>query len=231
MNEPAQPGPDPGESRKARRRYDRIAPVYDLLNRFAEWFRYRRWRPLVWERAPGGRVLEVGVGTGANLPYHPDGSSVVAIDLSGRMLERAAEADLSTDGCSLELVQMDAQALGFWEGSFDGAVATFVFCSVPDEEQGLEETLRVIRPGGRMLLLEHVRSENPVLGRLMDWLNPLVVRTMGVNINRDTVDAVRRAGFHVREDRPLDPGGIFRLIEAVRPEPTEREDRDPNPTR
>lgn len=221
-------GPDPRETRKARTRYDRIAPVYDLLNRAAERVRYRKWRPMLWERAPAGRVLEVGIGTGANSPYYPERVRVVGIDLSGRMLARAAGSPEAGAGRAPGLVQMDAQALGFQDEAFDAAVGTFVFCSVPDALQGLVETRRALRPGGRLLLLEHVRSPRPVISRFMDWLNPMAVRTMGVNINRDTAEAVRRAGFRITEDRPLAAGGIFRLIEAVRPDPSERQDHDPD---
>jgi len=90
---------------------------------------------------------------------------------------------------------MDAQHLDYPGASFDAVVATFVFCSVPDPVAGLREARRVLRPGGQLLLLEHVRSENPVAGKLMDWLNPLVVRLAGANINRRTVENVRLAGF------------------------------------
>ncbi len=220
---------DERETRKARRRYDRIAPVYDLLNRAVEHLHYSGWRPLVWERVTSGRILEVGIGTGANLPYHPEGVRVVGVDLSGRMLARAAA--LRGERPRPDLVQMDAQAMGFRKESFDAAVGTFVFCSVPDALRGLAEVRRVLRPGGRLLLLEHVRSGSPVLGRLMDWMNPLVVRTMGVNIDRDTVGTVRRAGFEIEEDRPLDRRRIFRLIAAVRPQSDEAESRDLHPIR
>jgi ubiquinone/menaquinone biosynthesis C-methylase UbiE len=227
VGEPPRAGPDPGEARTARRRYDRIAPVYDLLNRAGERLRYRRWRPMVWERA-FGRVLEVGVGTGANLPHIPDGSRVIGIDVSGGMLARGAER-LREEGSTASLVQMDAQALGFGDGSFDSAVATCVFCSVPDPIQGLREVRRTLKPEGRLVLLEHVRSPRPWLGRVMDWLNPLVVRTMGVNINRDTVENVRRAGFGIQDVRSLDGLGNFKLIEAAPSDPGPTEGKKEHP--
>ena len=153
------------------------------------------------------------------MPSFPTLASIAAdptadIDLSGRMLTRAIERQGEHHP---RLLQMDAQVMGFRDESFDIAVGTFVFCSVPDARRGLAEVRRVLQPGGRLLLLEHVRSGSPVLGRLMDWLNPFAVRAMGVNINRDTVETVRRAGFEIEEDRPLDRRRIFRLIEAVRP--------------
>ena len=230
MGTTARTGPNPSETRKARTRYDRIARAYDLLNWVGERFRYREWRPLLWERAPAGRVLEVGIGTGANGPYYPESVRVLGVDLSWRMLVQAAERPAPEVGRPPTLVQMDAQALGFGDETFDAAVGTFVFCSVTDPLTGLVETRRALKPGGRLLLLEHVRSPRPVVGRLMDWLNPVAVRTMGVNINRDTVEEVRRAGFRISDDRSLGAGGIFRLIEAIRPdrESPEGHGRDPN---
>jgi SAM-dependent methyltransferase len=93
---------------------------------------------------------------------------------------------------------MDAQALALAGGSFDVVVSTCVFCSVPDPVLGLQEVRRVLRPDGKIVLLEHVRSRLPVLGRLMDWLNPVSVRLQGANINRDTVGNVQKAGLSTR---------------------------------
>jgi ubiquinone/menaquinone biosynthesis C-methylase UbiE len=109
---------------------------------------------------------------------------------------------------------MDTQALDFPDNSFSSAIATFVFCSVPDPVLGLEEVSRVVKPGGRIVLLEHVRSKLPILGILMDWLDPLIVRLMGPHINRITVDNVRRAGIVIERVEDLDPFGVYKLIIA-----------------
>jgi ubiquinone/menaquinone biosynthesis C-methylase UbiE len=157
----------------------------------------------MWERVPpGSRVLEVGVGTGKNIPWHPPGVSVTAVDFSPEMLARAVPKAQGHDP-SPQLALMDAQNLGFADESFDVAVATCVFCSVPDPVLGLREVRRALRPDGQLLLLEHVRSNMPVVGRVMDLSNPVVVRLQGVNINRDTVENVKRAGFHILEVEDL----------------------------
>jgi len=161
-------------------------------------------------------VLEVGVGTGRNFPFHPPGCEVIGLDLSRRMLRRA-EARVGMSPARVRLNIMDAQDLSFRSGVFDGAVATFVFCSVPDPVRGLKEVRRTLAPGGRLVLLEHVRSSRPGLGRIMDLVNPLMVRITGANINRDTVSNVTRAGFRVTRVTELDSVGIFRLIEAETP--------------
>lgn len=177
--------------------------------------RYMIWRKRLWSLVKGPRVLEVGVGTGKNLPYYPPDMKFIAIDLTPGMLERARQRAREI-GLDVDLRLGDVQDLEFPDESFDTVVATFVFCSVPDPVLGLREVVRVLKPGGQLLLLEHVRSERPLLGRLMDLLNPLVVRLMGPNINRRTVDNVKRAGLIVERVEDLGLGDIFKLIIASR---------------
>jgi ubiquinone/menaquinone biosynthesis C-methylase UbiE len=180
------------------RRYDRQAATYDLCEAPLELL-FSRWRRRLWELVPpGSRVLEVGVGTGKNVRWYPPDVSVTAVDFSPKMLSRAARRARRQD-VRPQLALMDAQALAFADASFDVAVATCVFCSVPDPLLGLQEVRRVLRPDGRLFLLEHVRSGLPGVGRCMDWLNPVAVRMNGVNINRDTVRNVERAGFRLLE--------------------------------
>jgi len=184
--------------------------------------RYTGWRELLWKKVTAGLVLEVGVGTGHNLPHHPPGSRIVGVDLSGRMLEKATSRH-GESRADLSFSQMDAQELAFPPDSFDTVVATFVFCSVPDPVRGLQEARRVLAPGGRLLLIEHIRSPRPALGRVMDWMNPIMVRLTGANINRDTVENLRRAGLSIDRVTELGAGGIYVLIEASRPPAPDRE--------
>lgn len=197
-----------------RARYDRLAPVYDALERHAE-RRFAPWRAALWRRVRGPRVLEVGVGTGKNMPSYPPGLAVTAIDLAPRMLARA-RTRAARLGVAVDLREADVQALPFPDASFDTVVATFVFCSVPDPVLGLREVRRVLAPGGQLLLLEHVLSCRPLVRPLMQVVNPLVVRVMGANINRETVANVERAGFVAVqvEDLWLD---VVKLIEAATP--------------
>ena len=207
--------PPPVEARAtaiAQRRYDRQAALFDLREAPMELF-IGRWRRRLWALVPpGSRVLEVGVGTGKNLRWYPPDVSVTAVDFSPKMLARAVRRARQRH-VAVELALMDAQALALRDAAFDVVVATFVFCSVPDPTLGLREIGRVLRPGGRVLLLEHVRSRLPFVGRCMDWLNPVSVWFQGANINRNTVGNVERAGLRaVRADNLfLD---IFMLIDA-----------------
>jgi phosphatidylethanolamine/phosphatidyl-N-methylethanolamine N-methyltransferase len=204
---------DRQETAKTRARYDRIAPIYDLMEALPEQ-QFGAWRARLWSLVPEARILEVGVGTGKNIPYHPPGATVVGIDVSPRMLERARER-ADELGRPLDLRAMDAQQLDFPDDSFGAAVATFVFCSIPDPLRALHELQRVVRPEGQILLLEHVRiNEPPIVGQLMDLLDPLVVRLMGPHINRRTEDTVRQARLDVERVESLAPGGLVKLIIA-----------------
>ena len=197
---------------RTKARYNRIAPVYDLMEAVVEHFAFHRWREKLWSQVDGNRVLEVGVGTGKNVPHYPRGVQVTAVDLSDKMLERARRRVQELDKVDLRL--MDAQRLSFPDATFDAAVAAFVFCSVPDPVLGLRELGRVVRPGGRILLLEHVRVNKPVIGRLMDLFDPFVVRLMGPHINRRTVENVKKAGLEIERVEELAPGGLVKLIVA-----------------
>ncbi|MPM83430.1 Ubiquinone/menaquinone biosynthesis C-methyltransferase UbiE [bioreactor metagenome] len=113
----------------------------------------------------------------------------------------------------IKLLEMDAQHMTFPDDSFDTVLATCVFCSVPDPVQGLREVRRVCKPDGQIILLEHVRSSNPVLGWLMDILNPISLHMIGSNINRRTVENVEAAGIDIRQVQDL-TGKIVKLIVA-----------------
>ena len=205
---------DPIATAQTQARYDRNARLYDLIEGPMELLAFRRWRKKLWAQVHGGRVLEVGVGTGKNFSYYPKDAHVTAIDISERMLERARRRAARL-GVTVELLQMDAQALALPDHSFDYVIATFVFCSVPDPVLGLSELRRVCKPSGKVFLLEHMRPESPWLGKLFDLLNPVVVRLTGANINRRTIENVERAGLKIEGVERLTPKGIVKLIAAT----------------
>jgi phosphatidylethanolamine/phosphatidyl-N-methylethanolamine N-methyltransferase len=192
-------------------RYNRIARIYDLMETMSE-KRFKPWRAKLWAHARGD-ILEVGVGTGKNFPYHPRGVKVIGIDLADQMLVRARERARQLN-VTIDLREGDAQALGFPDNSFDTAVATFVFCSVPDPLRGLRELNRVVKPGGKILLLDHVRIDKPIIGNVMDLFDPIVSRLWGAHINRHTVENVKRAGLEIENIEHLGPMRMVKLIVA-----------------
>ena len=179
---------------------------------------FRKWRQLLWSKVAGTQILEIGVGTGKNFPYYPRNVELTAIDLSDRMLARARNK-AATQQVKVRLQQMDVQQLQFPDSTFDTIVASFVFCSVPDPARGLEEVVRVCKPGGKVVLLEHVLSSNRTMAWLMNLINPLVVRMGGENINRRTAVTVARSGLLLAAVTNLSRGSVFVLIEARKERP------------
>jgi ubiquinone/menaquinone biosynthesis C-methylase UbiE len=168
--------------------------------------RWRRW--LV--AGTRGRTLEIGAGTGRDLPLYPSSQAVVAIDPHPQNLA-AARARAP----EVPLVRARAEALPFRDGAFETAVSSLVFCSVSDPAAGLAEIRRVLRPGGRLRMMEHVRSHGPLLGRLMDLGQPTWTwLTGGCRPNRDTERLVRASGFEI-DPASLRADGIMVRFEAA----------------
>lgn len=161
-----------------------------------------------------GEVLEVGVGTGANLKFYPENVNVTAIDFSPRMLSYAQKRAKECRA-KVRLVQMDVQHLQFDDNTFDFVVSTCVFCSVPDPVAGLLEIRRVLKPEGRLLMIEHMLSDHFPIAIALHLLNPLIVRITGANVNRRTMDNLRMAGFSIQDMRFIGFVDVFRLIVAA----------------
>jgi ubiquinone/menaquinone biosynthesis C-methylase UbiE len=146
-----------------------------------------------------GRVVEIGGGTGANLPFYPPAVDEVVIAEPSEPMARRLEGKLNDhDSLSASVVHAPAEALPFEDASFDFAVSTLVLCTVDDPGRALGEVRRVLKPGGRLVFLEHVRSDDPKLARWQDRLHGLQYRFgNGCHCNRATLDNVKAAGFEV----------------------------------
>ena len=145
-----------------------------------------------------GRVIEIGSGTGANLPWcGPEVESLTMTEPSTPMVRRLERRLTGLGQAATVLLRAPAEDLPFESATFDVAVSTLVLCGVDDQPRALRELRRVLRPGGRLLFLEHVRSDDPALARLQDrlnWLNRIVVRC---DCNRPTLSTIKQAGFTV----------------------------------
>jgi ubiquinone/menaquinone biosynthesis C-methylase UbiE len=188
--------------------YDRLAGRYDRAIAPLEKRFLARWRAeALQELPPDSRILEVGAGTGLNFPFYPRGTRGVASELSCEMLKLARGKN---HPASVHLVQTSAERLPFQDKSFDAAFATLVFCSLTSPRDAFNELRRVVRPGGQIVLLEHVRPDG-LLGHFFDALNVLTVALFDDHFNRRTTQEAERAGLQLLrvERRAL---GIFNLI-------------------
>lgn len=163
-----------------------------------------------------GTVLEIGAGTGANLPHY-DFSKIDQLHLSDRTLTNSVQTPVPTlvptNGTEFFYHEVDVQELPFGDATFDHVVFTLVFCSVPDPERGLAEVRRVLKPGGRLVFIEHVRPDAGLLRKAVDALNPAWCSFNGeCNLNRDTLELIRCAGFTIEEVRH---GGRGLLVDGV----------------
>jgi ubiquinone/menaquinone biosynthesis C-methylase UbiE len=194
--------------REIQRGHRWFAATYDPLNWWGERALLRRLRPLVVGRATG-RVLEIGVGTGANFPYYREAESVVATDPDPFMLRRAQNRAREM-GLAIEFYQCPAEALPFSDASFDTVVSALTLCTVGDPARSLAEVRRVLKPGGAFRFLEHVRAEGRVMALLQDRLTPLW-RWLGAgcHLNRRSAASIQAAGFEIvemeRQKVPLTP--------------------------
>jgi demethylmenaquinone methyltransferase/2-methoxy-6-polyprenyl-1,4-benzoquinol methylase len=192
-------------------KYNRVSYVFDIMEIPMEYIWFSKWRKDI---LPGlsGRVLDVGIGTGKNIPYYSDECEIVGVDISDMMLSHAKEKATHKDNISL--FQMDAEKLGFEDDSFDYVITTFVLCSIPDPVSALKEIKRVCKPDGMVINLEHMKSDNRTIAFIEDLLNPLTVAMTGVNINRETVENVKKAGLNVVDVKNMALKDVFRLIKS-----------------
>jgi len=199
-------------------KYQRIAGFYDLLELPFEYGLYRAIRPQLVEGLTG-QVLEAGVGTGRNLPYYARGVGVLGIDSSPAMLARAARRRVRSVA-SIELRDMDVTSLDLPDNAFDAAVASFLFCVLADDQQlaGLRELRRVVRPGGRIRLLNFVRPRGAV-GRWVAKLSePWAAWAFGASYDRRTEEHLSEAGLEMANVRYV-VNDFVKLLELRVPDP------------
>jgi len=198
------------ETERIHRIYDRAAARYDRSESWERRLYGADARELV--REAHGETLEIAVGTGRNLQLYSPSVRLTGIELSDEMLEQARRraADLGLDA---SLLQGDAQQLPFPDASFDTVVCTFALCTIPDDRRAVAEARRVLRPGGTLVLVEHVRSPNPFVQLIERIGDPLMRRIAGDHLLRDPLDYLADSGFAIeRVERSR--LGLLESIEA-----------------
>jgi ubiquinone/menaquinone biosynthesis C-methylase UbiE len=188
--------------------YDKFAKCYDHVIGPLDRKFLMKWRKKAFLKLPtSGLILEIGAGTGLNFPYYSHKSSVIASEISYRMIEKAKVKEKIPSVC---FVQSAAEQLPFHQASFDAAIATLVFCSVKSPEESFLELRRVVKPNGTLVLLEHVRP-NGALGIITDLLNLITVPLFDDHFNRRTVYYAQQSGLKIKEVTNI-AGGIMQLI-------------------
>jgi len=200
-----------GETPTARQRrvWDKAAPGYDRQIQFFEKVQFGGGREWLGERARG-RVLEVAVGTGRNLAHYPDDVTITGIELSPAMLAiaRRRAADLGRDA---DLREGDAQRLAFDDASFDTVVCALALCTIPDPAAAIAEMKRVLVPGGRLLLLDHIAGSWPPVYVGQWLLERVTIPFTGEHFTRRQLPLVRAAGFDIVESERLKAGTVERI--------------------
>jgi ubiquinone/menaquinone biosynthesis C-methylase UbiE len=202
------------ETERVRRYYEQTAHRYDEYVGYFEKLLVGHGRQWVCGQARG-EVLEIAIGTGRNLPYYPSDVQLTGIDFTPAMLDIARQR-ASALGREVDLRVGDAQSLEFPDGRFDTVVATLALCTIPDERRTVAEMRRVLRPGGRLLLLEHVRSPLLPVRVLQRLLDPLFVHFYGDHLLREPLDHLATAGF-VIEDVERSKAGLIERLVAQKP--------------
>jgi ubiquinone/menaquinone biosynthesis C-methylase UbiE len=202
------------QTAKALRTWEKLAPSYDKKITAAENGILRGGREWLGARA-AGRVLEVAIGTGRDLPFYPPDVRVTGIDLSPAMLD-AAEKRAADLGRDVDLHTGDAEHLPFSDASFDTVVCAISLCTIPEPLAAIREMKRVLVPGGRLLLLDHVRSTWPLLFAGQWLVEQVTIRTAGEHLTRRQLPLVEDAGFDIVEVERL-KAGIVERIHARKP--------------
>lgn len=194
---------------RIRRVWDEVAPRYDRSIAFFERVQFAGGRQWVCSRATGD-VLEVAVGTGLNLAHYPPGVRLTGVDLSPGMLA-VARARAAAAGHDVDLREADAQALPFVDASFDTVVCTLSLCAIPDHRAAIGEMARVLRPGGTLLLLDHVGSTWWPIWAAQRLLEVFTARSAGEYQTRRHLPLLAGAGFVVEESQRLKAGTVERV--------------------
>jgi len=198
-------------TKEVKKKYNRFSLIYNLVEWPIEKLLFHRWRKNLLDKIEG-KVLEIGIGTGKNLPYYNFRKvELVGIDISNKMLEKA-QRKVGKNRKKIKLQLIDSERLPFKNDSFDYIVNTFLLCSVPNQEKMLKEMRRVVKKKGKIIMLEHVLSKNKWVAFFEHLHNPLTRFLFGINVNRDTMRNIERSGLRVVKEQNLAFYDVFKEL-------------------
>jgi ubiquinone/menaquinone biosynthesis C-methylase UbiE len=198
------------ETERVRAIQDKEAPRYDRQMGFFDRVLFAGGREWACSQIEG-EVLEVAIGTGRNMPFYPEGIHITGIELSPEMLALARER-ASELGVEVDLRLGDAQTLEFEDATFDTVLISFAFCTIPDDRRAAEEVFRVLRPGGKLVDIEHVRSPVAPVWAVQRLLDPLSVRFEADHLTREPLDYMAPIGFEIEQVERSKWGIVERLL-------------------
>jgi phosphatidylethanolamine/phosphatidyl-N-methylethanolamine N-methyltransferase len=199
-----------------KRAYAVLSPVYDFL--FDKVFYPGRVAAIdLLEIEPGSRVLEVGVGTGLNLPLYPHDGDVTGVDISEEMLRKAEERVRTLGMINTKLMLMDGSKLAFPDNSFDRVIATYVISAVPDPVKTLLEMRRVCKPSGHLVILNHFKSDNPIIGMFEKILAPVCTK-IGFNTELKLMPLLERVALAPEQLHRVNLMNGWRLVRCINPQ-------------
>jgi ubiquinone/menaquinone biosynthesis C-methylase UbiE len=202
------------ETERIRALYEKEAPKYDRA--MGRWDRFLFTGNREWVCAQASdEVLEIAIGTGRNLGFYPEDVKLTGVELSPPMIE-IARARATERGRQVDLRLGDAQALDFADESFDTVICTYSLCTIPDDRAAVREAKRVLRPGGKFVLAEHVRSPVGVVRAIEKLIEPLAVRFGGDHLMREPLEHLQAEGFVVEEVK-RSRLGIVEQVAALKP--------------
>lgn len=202
------------QDQETTRTYNRIAPLYDWLDGIYEHSWKSSLRAKLFEYAKGS-ILDVGVGTGCNIPFYPKDSKVIGVDMSERMLDRARDRAKQLD-CSMTLRSMNLFSLDFPDNTFDTVTVTFVLLCLPDElqEPALRELRRVTKPNGQILILDYQMSSKPGVRLWMRCLSPWLKWAFAARFDTTTEQYVEQSGLTITKKQTFMGDGVTMLVLA-----------------
>ncbi len=201
---------------KTKRKYDYASHIYDFSEILIEKLLFSRLRKKAIALAEG-LILEVGIGTGKNIKYYRNNVEVIGIDFSRGMLKKAMREKDKLQTSNVSLVEMDAQNMAFKTEIFDTIVTSFVLCTVPDPLLGLKNIYKVLKPGGKAIFVEHMKTDNLFINILLNIMNIFSSLLLGTSMIRETQKNIAKANFKILSVEKYH-SGVVRLIIAQKEE-------------